>query len=60
MMRYEDAPHLPLPAAHEAPGIHNAEDIDSWSDDVVFIEKREPIEADRARIGREDLAGVRG
>jgi ubiquinone biosynthesis protein Coq4 len=60
MMRYEDALHLPLPAAREKLGIRNAEDVDSWSDDAVFIEKREPTEAELTRIGREDLAAVRG
>ncbi|TZG26027.1 hypothetical protein FYJ91_13760 [Sphingomonas montanisoli] len=56
MARYEDALHLPLPEAREMLGVRNAEDIDSWHDDEVFIEQRQPTLDELTRIGRPDLA----
>jgi len=59
MARYEDAIELGVPEAREKLGIRNAEDVDSWSDDAVFIEKRRPSEEELTRIGRPDLAAIR-
>jgi hypothetical protein len=56
MARYEDALHLQLPEARAYLGVRNAEDIDSWHDDEVFIEQRQPTQDELLRIGRPDLA----
>ena len=59
MMRYEDALHLTIPEARIKLGVRNAEDLDTWSDDEVFVEKRPPTQEELQRIGRPDLAKVR-